>query len=85
VVELLREQGVADFLVTAGGTIPEDDAQELKARGVAEVFTSGASTDQIIAFIRGGVTDASRRSANPWVQSSASTSIRIASSVAATS
>ena len=65
VVELLREQGVADVLVAAGGTIPHDDAQQLKARGVAEVFTPGASTDQIVDFIRSAVTDASRRSANP--------------------
>jgi methylmalonyl-CoA mutase, C-terminal domain len=42
-------------LVTAGGTIPHDDAQQLKARGVAEVFTPGAGTDQIIDFIRHGV------------------------------
>jgi methylmalonyl-CoA mutase, C-terminal domain len=55
VVELLREQGVADVLVTAGGTIPRDDAQQLKARGVAEVFTTGAGTDQIIDFIRHAV------------------------------
>jgi methylmalonyl-CoA mutase C-terminal domain/subunit len=55
VVELLREQGVADVLVTAGGTIPHDDAQQLKARGVAEVFTPGAGTDKIIDFIRGAV------------------------------
>jgi methylmalonyl-CoA mutase C-terminal domain/subunit len=55
VVELLREQGVADVLVTAGGTIPHDDAQRLKARGVAEVFTPGAGTDKIIDFIRGAV------------------------------
>jgi methylmalonyl-CoA mutase C-terminal domain/subunit len=55
VVELLREQGVTDVLVTAGGTIPQDDAHELKTRGVAEVFTPGASTDDIVDFIRGGV------------------------------
>jgi methylmalonyl-CoA mutase C-terminal domain/subunit len=60
VVELLREQGVADVLVTAGGTIPHDDAQQLKAHGVAEVFTPGAGIDQIIDFIRGAVTAACR-------------------------
>jgi methylmalonyl-CoA mutase C-terminal domain/subunit len=58
VIELLREQGVADVLVTAGGTIPHDDAQQLKARGVAEVFTPGARTDKIIDFIRSAVTAA---------------------------
>jgi methylmalonyl-CoA mutase C-terminal domain/subunit len=58
VVDLLREQGADDVVVAAGGTIPHDDAQLLKARGVAEVFTPGASTDQIIAFIRGAVATA---------------------------
>ena len=43
VVELLREQGVDDVVVTVGGTIPADDIPELKSLGVAEVFTPGAS------------------------------------------
>ena len=55
VVELLREQGVEDVLITVGGTIPADDVPELKKLGVAEVFTPGAPTDQIVAFIRDGV------------------------------
>ena len=41
IVELLREQGVDDVLVTVGGTIPADDIPELKELGVAEVFTPG--------------------------------------------
>jgi methylmalonyl-CoA mutase, C-terminal domain len=55
VVELLREQGVEDVLITVGGTIPADDVPELKKLGVAEVFTPGAPTDEIVEFIRGGV------------------------------
>jgi methylmalonyl-CoA mutase cobalamin-binding domain/chain len=55
VVELLREQGVEDVLITVGGTIPADDVPELKKLGVAEVFTPGAATDEIVDFIRGGV------------------------------
>ena len=55
VVELLREQGVDDVVVTVGGTIPQDDIPELKKLGVAEVFTPGASTQSIIDFIRGAV------------------------------
>jgi len=58
VVELLREQDAADVLVTAGGTFPRDDADELKRCGVAEVFASGASIDEIIAFVRGGAATA---------------------------
>jgi methylmalonyl-CoA mutase, C-terminal domain len=55
VLELLREEGIEDVVVTVGGTIPEDDIQELKESGVAEVFTPGATTQQIIDFIRSAV------------------------------
>jgi len=55
IVELLREQEAGDILVTVGGTIPADDIPELKALGVAEVFTPGASTQAIIDFIKGAV------------------------------
>jgi methylmalonyl-CoA mutase C-terminal domain/subunit len=55
VVELLREQGAEDVVVTVGGTIPADDVEELKRQGVAEVFTPGASTQQAVEFIRGAV------------------------------
>ena len=55
IVELLREQGAADVIVTVGGTIPAEDIPELKALGVAEVFTPGASTNAAIEFVRGAV------------------------------
>jgi methylmalonyl-CoA mutase C-terminal domain/subunit len=55
IVELLREQGVDDVLLTVGGTIPADDIPELKRLGVAEVFTPGASTQDIIDFIQDAV------------------------------
>jgi methylmalonyl-CoA mutase, C-terminal domain len=55
VVELLREQGIEDVLITVGGTIPADDVPELKKLGVAEIFTPGAPTDEIVQFIRDGV------------------------------
>ena len=61
VIELLREQQASDVLVTVGGTIPADDVVALKERGVAEVFTPGTTTDQIVQFIRAGV--ASRQAA----------------------
>ena len=55
VMELLKEQGADDVIVTLGGTIPSDDVQELKNLGVAEVFTPGASTQEAVEFIRGAV------------------------------
>jgi methylmalonyl-CoA mutase, C-terminal domain len=56
IVELLREQDAGDVIVTVGGTIPAQDIPELKQLGVAEVFTPGASTTEIIEFIQGSVT-----------------------------
>src|ERR1041384_3807877 len=56
VVELLNEQDAGDVIVTVGGTIPAQDIPELKELGVAEVFTPGAPTSDIIEFIRGAVT-----------------------------
>jgi methylmalonyl-CoA mutase C-terminal domain/subunit len=55
VVELLREQGIDDVLITVGGTIPSDDIPELERLGVAAVFTPGAPTQDIIDFIQGAV------------------------------
>src|SRR3954462_13806598 len=55
VVELLKEQGADEVVVTGGGTIPSDDVPELKKLGVAEVFTPGSSTQSIIDFIRESV------------------------------
>ena len=56
VVELLREQEAGDIVVVVGGTIPARDIPELKELGVAEVFTPGAGTQEIIDFIKGAVT-----------------------------
>jgi methylmalonyl-CoA mutase C-terminal domain/subunit len=55
VVKLLKDQGADDVVVTVGGTIPADDIPELKELGVAEVFTPGSSTQEIVDFIRGAV------------------------------
>jgi methylmalonyl-CoA mutase, C-terminal domain len=55
IVELLSQQGIDDVVITVGGTIPSDDIPELKRLGVAEVFTPGSSTEQIVDFIRGAV------------------------------
>jgi methylmalonyl-CoA mutase C-terminal domain/subunit len=55
VMQLLKEQGADDVVVTLGGTIPSDDVKELKELGVAEVFTPGASTQQAVDFIRSAV------------------------------
>jgi methylmalonyl-CoA mutase C-terminal domain/subunit len=55
VVDMLREEGAEDVVVTVGGTIPSDDAPELKKLGVAEVFTPGSSTDEIVDFLSSAI------------------------------
>jgi methylmalonyl-CoA mutase C-terminal domain/subunit len=52
VLALLGEREAGDVVVIAGGTIPADDIAELKKLGVSEVFTPGASTQEIIDFVR---------------------------------
>ena len=56
IAELLKSEGADDVVLVVGGTIPNDDIPELKQLGVAEVFTPGAPTSDIIDFIRGAVT-----------------------------
>jgi methylmalonyl-CoA mutase C-terminal domain/subunit len=59
--ELLRERGIDDVVVFGGGIIPDADRPELARLGVAQVFTPGASTEEIVSWVRehvGAVTDA---------------------------
>ena len=55
IVDGLKENGADDVLVVVGGTIPPDDADELKGAGVAAVFGPGATTTEIVDFLRGAV------------------------------
>ena len=52
VLDELRRKNAADIVLVGGGTIPTDDALELKRLGVAEIFTPGASLDSIVSFLR---------------------------------
>ncbi|MCS7060548.1 MAG: cobalamin B12-binding domain-containing protein [Anaerolineae bacterium] len=52
VVEAMRERGLSDVPVFAGGIIPDEDIPDLKAAGIAGVFGPGAPIAEIIAFIR---------------------------------
>jgi len=55
VVKLLEEQGAPDIIVFGGGIIPRSDAAKLKEAGIAEVFTPGATTTSIIAWVKANV------------------------------
>ena len=58
VLDLLKEKQADEVVVIAGGTIPAEDISELKRIGVAEIFTPGASTQEIVDFVRGAVSPA---------------------------
>jgi methylmalonyl-CoA mutase cobalamin-binding domain/chain len=52
VIDLLRESKAEDIEVFGGGIIPDDDIPQLKKLGVAEIFTPGSSTQDIVQWIR---------------------------------
>jgi methylmalonyl-CoA mutase cobalamin-binding domain/chain len=55
ILDGLRENDAGDVLVIAGGTIPDDDADELRRLGAAAIFTPGASMAEIVEFLQGAV------------------------------
>ncbi|MFH8630194.1 cobalamin B12-binding domain-containing protein [Streptomyces lydicus] len=55
VIALLEERDAADIKVFGGGIIPEEDIAPLKAQGVAEIFTPGATTTSIVEWVRANV------------------------------
>jgi len=55
VVELLREQGADEIAVFGGGIIPEEDISGLKQAGVLGIFTPGASTAEIIDWVKNNI------------------------------
>jgi methylmalonyl-CoA mutase, C-terminal domain len=55
IMEELRERGLVDVLVIAGGTIPKADIPRIKALGVAEVFGPGTRLATIVDYIRENV------------------------------
>jgi methylmalonyl-CoA mutase C-terminal domain/subunit len=55
VMRLLKERGAADVAVFGGGIIPDDDVVKLKEQGVRQIFTPGASTEDIVKWVRENV------------------------------
>jgi methylmalonyl-CoA mutase, C-terminal domain len=52
VVKLLQDKGAGDVVVFGGGIIPRDDIPKLQAEGIEKIFTPGASTGEIVAWLR---------------------------------
>ncbi len=55
VLRLLKEKGAGDIALFGGGIIPDEDAVKLKLMGVREIFTPGASTDDIVKWVNQNV------------------------------
>jgi methylmalonyl-CoA mutase C-terminal domain/subunit len=55
VLDLLKEKGVADIMVFGGGIIPPEDIAELKTQGVKEIFTPGATTQDVVKWVQENV------------------------------
>jgi methylmalonyl-CoA mutase C-terminal domain/subunit len=52
IMELMKKEGLDDVLVLVGGIIPDQDIPVLKESGIAEVFQPGASTEEIVNYVR---------------------------------
>ena len=55
IIKLIKEKGGDDIAIFGGGIIPEEDIATLKQQGVREIFTPGATTDEIVAWVRQNV------------------------------
>jgi methylmalonyl-CoA mutase C-terminal domain/subunit len=51
IIQLMKEKGMEDVLLTGGGIIPEEDMQKLNAMGVGKLFAPGAVTGDIALYI----------------------------------
>ncbi len=52
IIQLMKEKGMNDVLLTGGGIIPDDDMQTLQAMGVGKLFAPGTTTTDIVAYIK---------------------------------
>lgn len=55
IVQLLLDSGMDDTLVLVGGIVPTEDIEDLKSKGVSEVFLPGTSTEDIVRYINANV------------------------------
>ncbi len=52
IMELIREKGMDDVLVFAGGIIPQEDIRDLKRIGIKEIFGPGTPTGTLVEFVQ---------------------------------
>ncbi len=53
--KILDEKGAKDMILFGGGIIPEEDMQTLEKQGISKLFSPGASTDDIVAYVKTAV------------------------------
>jgi methylmalonyl-CoA mutase C-terminal domain/subunit len=51
ITDLLKQKGLTDVLIIAGGIVPEEDLPEMKKLGIKEIFGPGTRTDKIVQFV----------------------------------
>ena len=52
IMDLMKKEGLDDVMVLVGGIIPDTDVIRLKEQGVSEIFQPGASTEDIVTYVR---------------------------------
>lgn len=57
ILDLMKEKGLNDVLLTGGGIIPDEDADQLNQLGVARLFPPGTSTEEIATYIKAWVAE----------------------------
>lgn len=57
IIELLKEKGLGEVIVVAGGIIPEEDVPSLQQIGIKTIFGPGSSTQEIADYIKGAVSE----------------------------
>ncbi len=55
IIDLLKNEKAEDIILFGGGIIPDADIKSLKVMGVAEIFTPGAPTEEIVKWLKGAV------------------------------
>jgi len=63
VLDLLREQGRDDILLTGGGILPKEDMEALRAQGVGKLFGPGTPTSDLVDYIKGWFAEREKTSA----------------------
>jgi methylmalonyl-CoA mutase C-terminal domain/subunit len=52
IIQLMKEKGIDDVLLTGGGIIPEEDIAHLQTLGVGKIFHPGTPTTEITSYIK---------------------------------